>query len=461
MARSVYRDAEVTLLDDCLSAVDAHVGRELFDKCIIDALLNQKHKKTAKRRTVVLVTNALQYLSNSEVDRIVVLFRGRIVESGTYNELVNLEDSYFKKYLHIFKQSLNKNQEESQVSTSDNFEGTDLGSGIFQHNAAESLSTRGDHTGEVTKKAQSLMTDEMAERKLGKVDNGVYLFYLRASGGLWVVFPILLGFTISACSKILSNWWLTYWSHTASPASSSQLSFLGTYGIINIFAIFADFVRMIVVMVFGLRASRKVRIAKLLFEVCKPGFIFTHIASFTILYFNHQLYERLLDATLGAPMSFYDTTPAGRIMNRFSKGKFDTIVRIKVKVVLSSWVILICLRTNHLFSFLLDMYTVDEAVPSSFQMYIDCFFQVLSTLVVITAVTPWFSIVLLPMLLFYRKQQAYFSQCYRELKRLDSVMRSPIYALFGETLEVRKVPYTRFQSYATPLFCQRQLRKSR
>lgn len=81
------------------------------------------------------------------------------------------------------------------------------------------------------------------------------------------------------------------------------------------------------------------------------------------------------------------------------------------------------------------MYTVDEAVPSSFQMYIDCFFQVMSTLVVITAVTPWFAVALLPMFFFYRKQQAYFSQCYRELKRLDSVMRSPIYALFGETLE--------------------------
>lgn len=68
-------------------------------------------------------------------------------------------------------------------------------------------------------------------------------------------------------------------------------------------------------------------------------------------------------------------------------------------------------------------------------MYVDCMFQVMSTIVVVTSVTPWFAAVLLPLLLFYRQQQAYFSQCYRELKRIDSVNTSPIYALFGETLD--------------------------
>ena len=285
----MYRDAEVTLLDDCLSAVDAHVGRELFDKCIIGTLLNQKHKKTAKRRTVVLVTNALQYLSSSEVDRIVVLFRGRIVESGTYEELVNRQDSYFKKYLHVFKKSLSENQDDSQVSTSDEFDGIELGLGKIEHSTAESLSIRGDQKGDAPKKAQSLMTDEMAERKLGKVDQGVYLAWFRAAGGLWVVFPILLGFTVSACVKILSNWWLTYWSHSALPDSSSQLRFLGIYGIINIFAIFADFGRMIVVMIFGLRASRKVRIVELFFESLHALFFllyFAHTRSFKILLYK-------------------------------------------------------------------------------------------------------------------------------------------------------------------------------
>jgi len=125
------------------------------------------------------------------------------------------------------------------------------------------------------------------------------------------------------------------------------------------------------------------------------------VALFLGLKASSSLFSALLDSTLTAPMSFFDTTPSGRIMNRFSK----------------------------------DIYTIDEALPSSFQMYVDCMFQVMSTLVVVTSVTPWFAVVLLPMLLFYRRQQAYFSQCYRELKRIDSVTRSPVYALFGETLD--------------------------
>lgn len=83
----------------------------------------------------------------------------------------------------------------------------------------------------------------------------------------------------------------------------------------------------------------------------------------------------------------------------------------------------------------IDVYTLDEALPSSFQMYVSCLFSVLSTLVVITAVTPVFATALIPILYYYLSQQAYFSQCYRELKRIDSVARSPIYALFGETLD--------------------------
>ena len=68
-------------------------------------------------------------------------------------------------------------------------------------------------------------------------------------------------------------------------------------------------------------------------------------------------------------------------------------------------------------------------------MYVSCLFSAVSTLVVVTFVTPIFASVLIPIVYFYQRQQAYFSQCYRELKRIDSVKRSPIYALFGETLD--------------------------
>lgn len=102
-----------------------------------------------------------------------------------------------------------------------------------------------------------------------------------------------------------------------------------------------------------------------------------------------------------APMSFFDTTPLGRIVNRFSK----------------------------------DMYTVDEGLPGTFDTCLACMFEVISTIVVVSSITPMFTVSLLPVLYFYQMQQQYFRVSYREFKRIDSVSRSPIYALFGETLD--------------------------
>jgi hypothetical protein len=270
----VYRDADVTLLDDCLSAVDAHVGRELFDKCIIDVLLNQQHKISGKRRTVVLVTNSLQYLSNAAVDRIIVLSHGRIVESGTYKHLVKRQDSYFKKYFRAFTESLNSTDHDNVMSDAKELDAVGVIPGLNDLPTDDTHSIAADHTAEIGKKSQSLMTDEMAERKLGKVNQGVYFAWLRAAGGLWVILPIFLGFTASACIQILSNWWLTYWSHAASPDSTSQLKFLEVYGIINIAAIFADFGKMVVVTLFGLRASRVVRFATRSFHHESVSFLY-------------------------------------------------------------------------------------------------------------------------------------------------------------------------------------------
>ena len=114
MARVVYQDADIALLDDCLSAVDAHVGRALFDECIVKVLLQNSHCRDKsldlidekKRRTVILVTNALQYLKSPHLDRIFVMDSGTVVESGTYDELLTRPDSQFNCFLEAFNTSM-------------------------------------------------------------------------------------------------------------------------------------------------------------------------------------------------------------------------------------------------------------------------------------------------------------------------------------------------------------------
>ncbi|CAJ0630180.1 12028_t:CDS:10, partial [Entrophospora sp. SA101] len=105
-----------------------------------------------------------------------------------------------------------------------------------------------------------------------------------------------------------------------------------------------------------------------------------------------KLHEDMLNSVVRSPTSFFDTTPLGRILNRFSK----------------------------------DQYTIDEVLPRTFAGYFRTIFYVLATILVIAFSTPLFIIVIVPMI--------YYLSTSRELKRLDSVTRSPIYAHFQETL---------------------------
>jgi ATP-binding cassette subfamily C (CFTR/MRP) protein 1 len=215
-----------------------------------------------QKSTVILVTNALQYLSHPMVDRIVVLEHGVVVESGSYQELSDRKGSQFQKLLSAFTDTMSGdyggNKDELEAEFGHDSEQSHL-SGLGLNYSDRQSARKHDVEEEVDdKKQQKLMSDEMAEREIGKVGRDVYLTWASAAGGLWVIPFVLLIFTLGEAASILSNWWLTYWSHNADTSSSSQLYFLGIYGIINVSAIFAEFLRQVVVVLFGLQASKTV-----------------------------------------------------------------------------------------------------------------------------------------------------------------------------------------------------------
>ncbi|NXE58738.1 MRP2 protein, partial [Calcarius ornatus] len=115
---------------------------------------------------------------------------------------------------------------------------------------------------------------------------------------------------------------------------------------------------------------------------------------------SRVMHQQLLSNILRAPMSFFDTTPVGRIINRFAK----------------------------------DIFTVDETIPMSFRTWIGCFMAIISTLIVICLATPFFAIVIIPLSIFYCFVLRFYIATSRQLRRLDSVTRSPIYSHFGETV---------------------------
>jgi ATP-binding cassette, subfamily C (CFTR/MRP), member 1 len=281
MARALYHNADIFLLDDPLAAVDAHVGKTLFEECIVGSML--KPSGNSSQRTVVLVTNALQYLSHPFVDRIIVLHEGNLVEAGTFKELNQKEESHFKRHLNAFNETKSGHSHQGRSSEAFDIDTVEKKEEIAIH------LTNSERDTQSISNFTPLMTDEYQERETGSVSLSVYLMWAEAAGGRWTIGVIAFIFSLGEASKLLSNWWLTYWSANADGDMQSQMYYLVIYALINVTAISCSIAESVSILLIALRASRK-------------------------------LFTRVLDAIIRCPLSFFDTTPLGRIMNRFSKG---------------------------------------------------------------------------------------------------------------------------------------------
>ena len=246
LARAVYHRADISLIDDALAAVDAHVAKHLFQQCIVEELMEGNGQA---KRSVVLATNALQHLKHPRVDVIYVLRDGRIVEQGTYTELSRNQKSEFSRFLSVINETgvdgsalpeMDKDEPER-----DGFPGK-----------RKSLQKEDAQEIDIPKKDEDssrLMKEE--QTATGSVSGDVYLSWAKAAGGIWIPCFVIILFGAGEGIQVLSKWWLTYWP---SHSSGNQLHFLGVYALINLAAILSMFVRVLLLSICGLRASKNV-----------------------------------------------------------------------------------------------------------------------------------------------------------------------------------------------------------
>lgn len=318
MARAVYHDADIYLLDDPIAAVDAHVGKHLFQQCIVNELLLNRSGSNAtnKKSSVILVTNAIQYLSDPNVDKIIVLDNGYVAEVGSYKELSEDPDSLFSAFLSVVNETgaLHEELDEpvAEIDDDNQSQGSlweDLLSklspikpqiqvkekSVVDPKSEELVSSRppslssspveqnvnsddgaASPTAEISKSTKPLMTSELVEREKGHVTSEVYFAWTKAAGGVFVAFCILFSYAIDQALSVGSKWWLTYWSKNGGGDPSSSREFLLVYAEINLASICSMLLRVVLIHLSGLRASK-------------------------------TLFSELLDVVLRAPMSFFDS----------------------------------------------------------------------------------------------------------------------------------------------------------
>ena len=181
ICRAIYCDTDIQIFDDPLSALDAHVGKAVFQR----VLQNNQEGKTR-----ILVTHALHFLPY--VDYIYVMLDGRVVERGRYSELM-ASNGAFSKFVQEFG---NDEKEDNGEKPQDESEAIE----------EDGKKRRPEVAG------ASLMQAE--ERVTGAVSGAVYAAYFRAGRGRIVLPLLILGLVMMQASSIMSSYWLVYWQES-------------------------------------------------------------------------------------------------------------------------------------------------------------------------------------------------------------------------------------------------------
>ncbi|KAJ8933694.1 hypothetical protein NQ314_013860 [Rhamnusium bicolor] len=379
LARAVYRDVDIYLLDDPLSAVDIHVSKHLFDECINGYLVN---------KTRILVTHQVHHLKYA--DHIIIFNNGQIENEGTFNYL-SASDNLYAKLLTSEPEPTDEERQKQMESVkvlrkmSIRSTKSSLASAVSELSIPESLLQE---EVEEDEEEQIKMKDMQETSSKGKVHGSVMWKYFLAGGNICFVSIVLLLYALSQLMASGVDFFVSYWVNieefrnvsrpgnatdevVITPSvqwSTETCLYIYGGGIVGLFII------------------------ALLRSV-----LFYKLAMIS----SQKLHDVMFNSVIRATMRFFDTNPSGRILNRFSK----------------------------------DMGAIDELLPKAALDAGQILLLMVGSLVLVAIVNPQFLILVAIDGVFFLLLRHVFLKSSKNIKRLEGIMRSPVFTHLNATLQ--------------------------
>ena len=342
IARAVYADADFVIMDDPLSALDAHVAKDVFNKCV---------RGVFREKAVLLVTHQLHFVERA--DQILVMRDGEVVERGSYKELIE-NAKYFKQMIESYRGTQEKETAKAEE----------------QDAAAFALSERDrDQMKRVTseQKLSAKTAQKEEHREQGAVKKNVYATYFQALGGIIPCMFLMLITIVERMISVFTPMWLAFWTEYKYGLNDTE--YMSTYAAIGVVSALLSWWRTFAWLVASLRAAT-------------------------------TLHLKLFHSVLNTRQAFFDTTPLGRIIQRFAK----------------------------------DTNVLDNLLGQSVSSLTSFGLWLLGTMIAMITIIPILGPFLVPVFACYFYVQYFFRPGYREAKRLDGTSGSPIFEHFGETI---------------------------
>ncbi|XP_077355333.1 ATP-binding cassette sub-family C member 9 isoform X2 [Festucalex cinctus] len=380
VARALYQNTNIVFLDDPFSALDIHLSDHLMQDGILKFLQDDK-------RTVVLVTHKLQYLIHA--DWIIAMKDGSVLREGTLKDIqvhdVELYD-HWKTLMNRQDQELEKDIEQDSQTT---LERKTLRRAFYSREAKNQVDDEDEEEEEEEEDDDNLST---TTSRRSKVPWKVCWCYL-SSGGFFMVFLMMSSKLLKHSVIMAIDYWLAIWT-------SRHANFTMVSGPNN-----TCLIQMVNKTSAGTANSEDSFYMTVFMILCAAGITLCLITSLTVEFLGlsaaTNLHHNLLNKIIHAPLRFFDITPLGQILNRFSA----------------------------------DTNIIDQHIPPTLESLTRSTLLCLSAIGVISTISYYFIVALVPLAVAFYFIQKYFRVASKDLQDLDDSTQLPLLCHFSETAE--------------------------